>query len=74
MTQTTLNQLYLPQLADLRAAHDVTAVLKRVAGVQQVEVNLANRSVRVQHAEDVSLSHLLRALNHAGYTHVAVMA
>jgi copper chaperone CopZ len=74
MMQTMLNQLYLPQLADSRGAQDVAAVLRRVSGVQQVEVNLASRSVRVRHAEQVSLSHLLQALNQAGYTRVAVLA
>ena len=56
--------------------HCVRAITQEVSalpGVQQVVVDLADKSVRVNHEGRVSLQELIRAFQEAGYDEVAVL-
>ncbi|NJK79164.1 MAG: heavy-metal-associated domain-containing protein [Chloroflexaceae bacterium] len=69
-----INVFRIERMTSREAAQAITGSLQMVTGVQQVEANLANRSVRVDHLEETTLSELIRAINAAGFTKVAVLA
>lgn len=57
--------------------HCVQAITKEVGalqGVQAVRVNLADKSVRVEHTGAVGIDKLVEAIKEAGYDEVAVLA
>ena len=57
--------------------HCVQAITKEVGalkGVQAVRVNLADKTVRVEHSGDVGVNALVDAIKEAGYDEVAVLA
>lgn len=57
--------------------HCVKAITKEVGalqGVQAVRVNLADKSVRVEHTGAVTVDALVDAIKEAGYDEVAVLA
>jgi copper ion binding protein len=57
--------------------HCVQAITKEVSaikGVQSVRVNLAEKSVRVEHTGTVGVDTLVEAIKEAGYDEVAVLA
>jgi copper ion binding protein len=51
----------------------ITGEVSALPGVQQVVVNLADKSVRVSHEGKVSTEELIRAINEAGYDEVAIL-
>jgi len=52
----------------------ITEEVSVLPGVQQVVVNLGDKSVRVNHEGKVSLNELIKAINEAGYDEVSVLA
>ncbi|HMO56794.1 MAG TPA: copper ion binding protein [Roseiflexaceae bacterium] len=65
------------RVAEISCQHCVNAITKEVGaitGVQQVVVNLSDKSVRVEHDASVDLRTLIAAINEAGYDDVAVLA
>jgi copper chaperone CopZ len=57
--------------------HCVRAITEEVSalpGVQQVVVDLADKSVRVNHEGKVGLDAVIQAIREAGYDEVAVLA
>ena len=54
--------------------HAITKEVGALKGVQAVRVNLADKSVRVEHTGDVSVNTLVEAIKEAGYDEVAVLA
>jgi copper chaperone len=56
--------------------HCVNAITKEVSavpGVATVAINLADKTVKVEHSEQVSAATLIEAINEAGYDEVAVL-
>jgi copper chaperone CopZ len=66
-------QFRIPQMSTAHAARQVTETLQAIPGVRDVQVNLADTSVRLLHDERVNVSTLVQAINRAGYTEVAVL-
>jgi copper chaperone len=65
------------RVPDVSCDHCVRAITKEVSalpGVQQVVVNLGDKSVRVNHEGKVGLGDLIKAINEAGYDEVSVLA
>ncbi len=50
-----------------RCSHHVTTALKELDGVEEVEVKLRERTVRVKHSADVETPAFVSALQQAGY-------
>jgi len=67
-------QFLVPQLSCQHCVNAVTKAVSKVQGVQNVQVNLSEKSVRVEHAGNVAVSALVAAINDAGYTDVSVLA
>ena len=67
---------YYFRVPDISCDHCVRAITKEVStlpGVAQVVVDLADKSVRVNHDGNVSTEDVMRAINEAGYDEVAVL-
>jgi copper chaperone CopZ len=45
-----------------------------VTGVRQVQINMADKSVRVEHDGSATISDLIEAIKEAGYFEVSVLA
>jgi len=67
-------QFLVPQLSCQHCVNAVTKAVSKVQGVQNVEVNLSEKSVRIEHDGNVAVSALVAAINDAGYTDVSVLA
>ena len=70
----TIDQFRVPEMS---CQHCVNAISKEVSalpGVKQVQINLADKSVRVEHDGKLQSSELIKAINEAGYDEVAVLA
>lgn len=67
-------QFLVPQISCQHCVNAVTKAVSKVQGVQNVEVNLSEKSVRVEHDGNVAVSALVTAINDAGYTDVSVLA
>jgi copper chaperone len=61
------------QVPGVSCQHCVTAITKEVSalpGVQHVQVALDNKTVTVEHGEQVSPDQIVAAINEAGYDEV----
>ncbi len=67
-------QFLVPQLSCQHCVNAVTKAVSKVQGVQNVQVNLSEKSVRIEHDGNVAVSALVAAINDAGYTDVSVLA
>jgi copper chaperone len=61
------------QVPEVSCQHCVNAITKEVsalAGVQRVQVNLDDKTVVVEHGEQVPTDQIVAAINEAGYDEV----
>jgi copper chaperone len=62
------------QVPGVSCQHCINAITKEVSalpGVQRVQVALDNKTVTVEHAEQVNTDQIVAAINEAGYDEVA---
>ena len=67
----TTEQFRVP---DISCQHCINAITKEVtalSGVQQVHINLNDKTVTVEHAPQVTTAQIVAAINEAGYDEVA---
>jgi copper chaperone len=69
-----VDQFRVPAVSCDHCVRAITQEVSALQGVQQVAVNLADKSVRVEHNGSVKTEELVRAINEAGYDEVAVLA
>jgi copper chaperone CopZ len=69
-----IEQFLVPEMADSRDIRHIEDALRTLPGVQQVQCNIAQQSVRIAHDEQTSIAHLIDALRRAGYQRVSVLA
>ncbi|MFN8479751.1 MAG: heavy metal-associated domain-containing protein [Kouleothrix sp.] len=69
-----IEQLLVPAVSGDQSVRDISKQVHTIPGVRLVVVNLANKSVRVEHDGRADLMAILRAINAAGYAEVAVLA
>jgi copper ion binding protein len=69
----TIDQFRVPGMSCDHCVRAITEEVKGVPGVKQVAVNLADKSVRVDHTGEVGVGELIKAINEAGYEEVAVL-
>ena len=61
------------QVPEVSCQHCVNAIAKEVSalpGVQRVQVNLDDKTVSVEHSEQVGIDQIVAAINEAGYDEV----
>jgi copper ion binding protein len=64
---------HVPGISCQHCVNAITKAISALPGVQQVVVNLSDKSVRVDHDQRVAVDDLIRAINDAGYDEVAVL-
>ncbi|MCG8353767.1 MAG: copper ion binding protein [Chloroflexales bacterium] len=69
-----IDQFRVPGMSCEHCVRAITQELSAVSGVSAVQVNLSDKSVRVEHDEKVEARELISAINEAGYDEVAVLA
>jgi copper chaperone len=65
------------QVPGVSCQHCVNAITKEVSalpGVQRVQVALDNKTVTVEHGEQVNTDQIVAAINEAGYDEVAPLS
>lgn len=69
-----IEQFRVSAMSCQHCAQAITKEVSSVPGVRAVQVNLSDKSVRVEHDGSVSIRALITAINKAGYDQVAVLA
>lgn len=69
----TTDYFRVPRVSCQHCVRAITNEVRTLPGVEQVDVNVADKSVRVQHAGKVSTEELIRAINEAGFDEVSVL-
>jgi copper ion binding protein len=69
----TTDQFRVPGVSCDHCVRAITEEVTALPGVEQVVVNLADKSVRVNHNGKVGVGELMKAINEAGYDEVAVL-
>ena len=69
-----IEQLLVPAVSGDQSVRDISKTVNEVPGVRLVVVNLADKSVRIEHDGRAELDTLIQAINDAGYEQVAVLA
>lgn len=70
----TTDMFRVPGVSCDHCVRAITQEVSALPGVQQVVVDLADKSVRVNHEGKVGMKELIDAINEAGYDEVAVLA
>lgn len=68
-----IEQLRVAEMSCQHCVHAISQAVQAVPGVSKVQVNLDDKSVRVEHGDEVQLSTLIEAIKDAGYDEVAVL-
>lgn len=69
----TTDQFRVPEISCQHCVNAITKEVSAVPGVKQVSVNLAEKTVKVDHEASVATVTLIKAINEAGYDEVAVL-
>ncbi|HNP72539.1 MAG TPA: heavy metal-associated domain-containing protein [Kouleothrix sp.] len=69
-----IEQLLVPEVSGDQSVRNISRTVNEVPGVRMVVVNLADKSVRIEHDGRANLETLIQAINDAGYEQVAVLA
>jgi copper ion binding protein len=69
-----IEQFLVPEVSCQHCVKAITEEVNTIKGVQQVVVNLSNKSVRVEHDGSVSIQSLIDAIRDAGYEEISVLA
>lgn len=67
------DQFRVPGMSCQHCVNAITRAVRSLPGVHQVIVNLGDKSVRVDHDQQVTADDLIRAINDAGYDEVAIL-
>ncbi len=69
----TTDQFRVPEISCQHCVNAITKEVSAVPGVKQVVVNLADKTVKIDHEATVTATALIKAINEAGYDEVAVL-
>ncbi len=70
----TIEQFRVTEMSCQHCVNSITKEVSALPGVKQVQINLADKSVRVEHDGKLQSSVLIKAINEAGFDDVAVLA
>jgi len=70
-TSVTTERFQVPGVSCQHCVNAITKEVSALPGVQRVQVALDNKTVTVDHAEQVSTDAIIAAINEAGYDEVA---
>ena len=66
----TTEKFLVPGVSCQHCVNAVTQEVSALAGVKRVDVNLGDKTVTVEHGEQVSAAAIVAAINEAGYDEV----
>ena len=66
----TTERFQVPEVSCQHCVHAITKEVSALAGVQRVQVNLDDKTVVVEHGEQVATDQIVAAINEAGYDEV----
>jgi copper ion binding protein len=69
-----VEQFRVPGVSCQHCVKAITSEVSALSGVAGVQVNLADKSVRVQHDGSVKVDSLVEAIKEAGFDEIAVLA
>jgi copper ion binding protein len=69
----TTDQFRVPEISCQHCVNAITKEVSAIAGVKQVVVNLADKTVKIDHEASVAATTLIKAINEAGFDEVAVL-
>ncbi|MBO9324628.1 MAG: heavy-metal-associated domain-containing protein [Roseiflexus sp.] len=64
---------YVPAISCQHCVNAITKAVSALPGVQRVVVDLSDKSVRIDHDQQVAVDDLICAINDAGYDEVTVL-
>jgi copper chaperone len=70
-TTMTTEQFQVPGVSCQHCVNAITKEVSALPGVQRVQVALDNKTVTVEHGEQVNTDQIVAAINEAGYDEVA---
>jgi copper chaperone len=73
-TDMAVEQFLVPDVSCQHCVKAITNEVSTLKGVQQVVVNLSNKSVRVEHDGSVSVNSLMDAIKEAGFDEISALA
>ena len=66
----TTERFQVPDVSCQHCVHAITQEVSALAGVQRVQVALDDKTVTVEHDEQVNVDQIVAAINEAGYDEV----
>lgn len=69
----TIDQFRVPEMSCQHCINAITKEVSGLPGVKQVQINLADKSVRIEHDGKLQSTALIKAINDAGFDEVAVL-
>lgn len=69
-----VEQFYVPNIMCEHCVKAINDEITTVSGVRKVQINMADKSVRVEHDGSASIADLVEAIKEAGYLDVSVLA
>jgi copper chaperone len=70
----TTERFQVPGVSCQHCVNAITQEVSALPGVQRVQVALDNKTVTVEHAEQVNTDQIVAAINEAGYDEVAPLS
>jgi len=70
-TNMTTERFQVPGVSCQHCVNAITKEVSALPGVQRVQVALDNKTVTVEHGEQVNTDQIVAAINEAGYDEVA---
>ncbi len=65
-----VSQFKVPEVSCQHCVHAITSEVSTLDGVQNVNVNLDDKTVTVEHGEQVEFNQIVEAIHEAGYDDV----
>ena len=66
-------RFHVPEISCQHCINAVTKEVSALAGVQDVQVELSDKSVTVQHSDQVTTDNIIAAIQEAGYDEVTTL-
>lgn len=67
-------RFHVPEMSCHHCVHSITKEVSALVGVQAVNVVLDEKSVTVEHTEDVTTDTIIAAINEAGFDDVTMVS
>lgn len=70
----SVDQFHIPGMTSTHAINAIHTAISTLPGIHRIAISGADKSVRIEHDERVSVRDVLAVLQRAGYHNVSVLA